>query len=137
MKKALMAAALLVAVTSASAATVSVYGVVDMGVSVSKKSAATGDNRRDLQMKSGILWERESSLWVSGDFGKVTAGRVGYLKGGVGSTALLNSYRVNPFGSQMSNFVTGFKAYTTGTSWYCNNGIVYETPGMAGMVHYF
>lgn len=176
MKKALMAAALFAVVTSASAATVSVYGVMDMGVSVSKKSGATGDNRWNLQMKSGmrnssrfglkgvedlgnnykvgfilesqfqgdsgalqtsgILWERESSLWVSGDFGKVTAGRVGYLKGVVGSTALLNSYRVNPFGSQMSNFVTGFKAYTTGTSWYCNNGIVYETPNMAGLKGY-
>lgn len=176
MKKALMAAALFAAVTSASAATVSVYGVMDMGVSVSKKSGATGDNRWNLQMKSGmrnssrfglkgvedlgnnykvgfilesqfqgdsgalqtsgILWERESSLWVSGDFGKVAAGRVGYLKGVVGSTALLNSYRVNPFGSQMSNFVTGFKAYTTGTSRYCNNGIVYETPNMAGLKGY-
>ncbi len=176
MRKTLLAAALLAAMTSASAASVSVYGVMDMGVSVSKKSGATGDNRWNLQMKSGmrnssrfglkgvedlgnnykvgfilesqfagdtgalqtsgVLWERESSLWVSGDFGKVTFGRVGYLKGVVGSTALLNSYRVNPFGSQMSNFITGFKAYTTGTSWYCNNGIVYETPDMAGLKGY-
>ena len=52
MKKALMAAALFAAVTSASATTVSVYGVMDMGVSVSKKSGATGDNRWNLQMKS-------------------------------------------------------------------------------------
>ena len=176
MKKTLIAVALSAAVASVSAADVSVYGVMDMGVSISKKSGATGDNRWNLQMKSGmrnssrfglkgkedlgnnykvgfilesqfagdtgalqssgVLWEREASLWLSGDFGKVTAGRVGYLKGVVGSTALLNSYRVNPFGSQMSNFVTGFKAYTTGTSWYCNNGIVYETPDMAGLKGY-
>ena len=31
----------------------------------------------------------------------------------------------------MSNFVTGYKAYTTGTTWSCNNGIVYETPTFA------
>lgn len=176
MRKVVVAAALLVAMTSAWATSVTVYGVMDMGLSVSKKSGASGDNRWDMQMKSGmrnssrfglkgvedlgnnykvgfilesqfqgdsgtfqtsgVLWERESSVWVSGDFGKVTAGRVGYLKGVVGSTALLNSYRVNPFGSQMSNFVTGFKAYTTGTTWSSNNGIVYETPSMAGLKGY-
>ena len=176
MKKSLVAAAIMAASASAFAANVSVYGVIDMGFSVSKKSGADGDSRWNAQMKSGMrnssrfglkgaeelgsgykvgfilesqfagdtgafqtvgtLWEREASLSLAGPFGKVTAGRVGYLKGVVGSTALLNSYRVNPFGSQMSNFVTGFKAYTTGTSWYCNNGIVYETPDLAGLKGY-
>ncbi|HBZ57531.1 MAG TPA: hypothetical protein DEO49_00050 [Sutterella sp.] len=76
----------------------------------------------------GTLWERESSLIIDTPYGKITAGRIGYLKGVVGSTALLNSYRVNPFGGVMSNYVTGFKAYTTGTTWYVNNGIVYASP---------
>ncbi len=84
----------------------------------------------------GRLWERESSLWIEGPFGKITAGHVGYLKGVVGSTALLNSYRVNPFGSQMSNFITGYKAYTTGTTWYTNNGIVWQSPTLANTTVY-
>ena len=54
MKKTLIAVALSAAVASVSAADVSVYGVMDMGVSVSKKSGATGDNRWRLQMKSGM-----------------------------------------------------------------------------------
>ena len=54
MKKTLIAVAILAAVTSVSAADVTVYGVMDMGISVSKKSGATGDNRCSLQMKSGM-----------------------------------------------------------------------------------
>lgn len=170
--KALIAAAIATSLGAAvSAAEVSVYGVIDMGMSFSKKGGDHGDNKISTAMKSGMrnssrfglkgsedlgngykvgfilesqfaaddgqlqtagrLWERESSVWLSGGFGKLTAGRVGYLKGVVGSTALLNSYRVNPFGSQMSNFVTGFKAYMTGTTWSCNNGIVYQSPTFA------
>ncbi len=77
---------------------------------------------------AGTLWERESSLSLQTPYGKITAGRVGYLKGVVGSTALLNSYRVNPFGGVTSTYVTGFKPYTTGTGWYVTNGIVYASP---------
>ena len=82
---------------------------------------------------AGKLWEREASLSVAGPFGKVTAGHLGLLKGVIGSTALMNSYRVNPFGSNTSKFSGGFKAYTTGTAWYADNAIVYSTPKMNGL----
>ena len=168
-------AALVAALTAAggaAAAEVSVYGLVDMGFSVSRKGGDEGDGRWTAQMKSGmrnssrvglkgtedlgggwrtgfilesqfaadtgalqtsgVLWERESSLWVDGPAGRLTVGRVGLLKGVVGSTAILNSYRVNPFGSQMSSFITGFKAYTTGTGWYADNGVVWRSPDFGG-----
>ena len=86
---------------------------------------------------AGRLWERESSISVAGPFGKVTAGHLGLLKGVIGSTALMNSYRVNPFGSNTSKFSGGFKAYTTGTAWYADNAIVYSTPKMNGVDLHF
>lgn len=54
MKKSLVAVAILAASASAFAANVSVYGVIDMGFSVSKKSGADGDSRWNAQMKSGM-----------------------------------------------------------------------------------
>ncbi|MDL2059925.1 porin [Mesosutterella sp. AGMB02718] len=86
---------------------------------------------------SGTLWEREASLSVAGPFGKVSAGHLGLLKGVVGSTSLMNSYRVNPFGSNLSKFAGGYKAYTTGTAWYADNAIVYSTPKMGGLDLHF
>lgn len=86
---------------------------------------------------AGRLWEREASVSVAGPFGKVTAGHLGLLKGVIGSTALMNSYRVNPFGSNTSKFSGGFKAYTTGTAWYADNAIVYSTPKMGGFDLHF
>lgn len=176
MKKTLIAAAFMAAMAGASAAEVSVYGIIDMGLSFSRQGGDNGDDKISTAMKSGMrnssrvglkgsedlgggwkagfilesqfladdgslqtsgrLWERESSVWISSPFGKVTAGRVGYLKGVVGSTALLNSYRVNPFGSLMSNFVSGYKPYTTGTTWSTNNGVVYQTPTVANTTAY-
>lgn len=108
MKKALMAAALFAAVTSASAATVSVYGVMDMGVSVSKKSGATGDNRWNLQMKSGM---RNSSR-----FG---------LKG---FEDLGNNYKVGFYGFAQQN-----QEKTSDDTVKRNRGMEFT----AGMVHYF
>ncbi len=84
----------------------------------------------------GRLWERESSLSLSGPFGKVTVGRLGYMKGVVGSTALYNSYRVNPFGGVQDKYIGGFKPYMTGTTWSVDNSIVYATPQMAGLTGY-
>ncbi len=165
MKKMLFAAAA-VAAGCASAADVTVYGNLDLGVSVThvngKTSAEMKSGMRNASrfglkgsetlsdgyvvgfvlesqfkaddgtlQNAGTLWERESSVWLSTPYGKFTAGRVGYLKGSVGSTALLNSYRVNPFGGLMSNYITGFKAYTTGTAWYITNGLVYASPKFA------
>ena len=86
---------------------------------------------------AGRLWERESSISVAGPFGKVTAGHLGLLKGVIGSTALMNSYRVNPFGSNTSKFSGGFKAFTTGTAWYADNAIVYSSPKMNGVDLHF
>lgn len=167
--------------SSALAADVSVYGVVDLGVGVARTSGSNADGSAvptttSASMNSGMrnssrfgikggetlgeykvgfilesqfkaddgtyqsagrLWERESSVSVAGPFGKVSAGHLGLLKGVIGSTALMNSYRVNPFGSNTSKFSGGFKAYTTGTAWYADNAIVYSTPKMHGVDLHF
>jgi predicted porin len=166
MKKISIAAAITLAATAASAANVTLYGIVDMGVTVQRVNGETSVQMRSGNRNSsrvglkgtedlgngykvgfilenqfsadtgklqteGTLWERESSLSLATPYGKFTFGRVGYLKGVVGSTALLNSYRVNPFGGVMSSYVTGFKPYTTGTTYTVNNGIVYGSPKIA------
>ena len=166
MKRIVIATAIALAATAATATEVTLYGIVDMGISVTHVNGKTNAEMKsgmrnssrfglkgtedlgngykigfilDSQFKAddgscqtaGTMWERESSLSLTTPYGKITAGRVGYLKGVVGSTALLNSYRVNEFGGVMSNYVTGFKAYTTGSTWYVTNGLVYASPKFA------
>lgn len=80
---------------------------------------------------TGTLWERESSLWVSGDFGKVSVGKLGKLRSPVGSTGLFTTNNVNPFGNAMSSFIGGHKTVTVGDYFPHNNSIVYATPRLA------
>lgn len=77
---------------------------------------------------ANTLWEREASVWVSGDWGKVTAGRLGKLRSPVGSTGLFTTNNVNPFGNSMSSFVGGHKTVTAGDYFPHNNSIVYASP---------
>ena len=161
---------------AAEAADVQVYGVLDMGFSLSRASgngpnAKDGDwnasmnsgmrnssrvglrGREDLgngyavsftlenQFKaddgsfqtSGTMWEREASVAVSGPFGKLTMGRLGVLKGPVGTTALGTTNNVDPFGNSMHSFVAGHKTMTSGNYFPVNNAVVYATPNLAGL----
>ena len=82
---------------------------------------------------ANTLWERESSLWMSGDWGKVTVGRLGKLRSPVGSTGLFTTNNVNPFGNAMSSFVGGHKTVTVGDYFPHNNSIVYAAPKIQGL----
>ena len=52
----------------------------------------------DGTLQDSSFWARESSLWVSGRYGRVTVGKVGQLKSPVGSTALAGT-AMYPFGT--------------------------------------
>ncbi len=78
------------------------------------------------------FFARESSVAVSGPFGKLTFGKVGKLRSPVGTTALASTI-TNPFGSQMSNFVGGTKSVTSGDYLTINNAVTYMSPSMAGL----
>lgn len=165
---------------AAQAADVQVYGVVDMGLSLSRASG-NGPNAKDgdwsASMNSGMrnssrvglrgkeelgngyavsfvlenqfkaddgafqtagtMWEREASVAVSGPFGKLTMGRLGVLKGPVGSTALGTTNNVDPFGNSMHSFVAGHKTMTSGNYFPVNNSVVYATPNFAGLELFF
>lgn len=161
---------------AAQSADVQVYGVFDMGMSLSRASgdgpnAKDGDwnasmnsgmrnssrvglrGKEDLgkgytvsftlenQFKaddgsfqtSGTMWEREASVALAGPFGKFTFGRLGVLKGPVGTTALGTTNNVDPFGNSMHSFVAGHKTMTSGNYFPVNNSVVYATPNMAGL----
>lgn len=81
MKESLVAATLLAASAFAFAANVSVYGVIDMDFSVSKKIGVDGDSRWNAQMKSGM--RNSSRFGLKGveelDSGKAKLGG-GFLK---------------------------------------------------------
>ena len=140
------ASAAFVSAPALAAPSVTLYGLVDMGLSVSRSSgdaSNANDGKALFQLKSGqrngsrfglkgvedlgsgnkvgfiledqfkaddgtlqdsSFWARESSLWVSGRYGRVTVGKVGQLKSPVGSTALAGT-AMYPFGTLMSNFI--------------------------------
>ncbi len=81
---------------------------------------------------SSSFFARESSIAVSGPFGKLTLGKVGKLRSPVGTTALASTV-TNPFGSAMSNFVAGTKTVTSGDYLTVNNAVTYASPDMAGL----
>ena len=84
---------------------------------------------------SSSFFARESSVALSGPFGKLTLGKVGKLRSPVGTTALASTI-TNPFGSAMSDFVGGTKSVTSGDYLTINNAVTYASPDMAGLKLY-
>jgi predicted porin len=167
------ASAAFVSAPALAAPSVTLYGLVDMGLSVSRSSgdaSNANDGKALFQLKSGqrngsrfglkgvedlgsgnkvgfiledqfkaddgtlqdsSFWARESSLWVSGRYGRVTVGKVGQLKSPVGSTALAGT-AMYPFGTLMSNFIGGLKYITTGNYLTVDNSVTYVSPNYRG-----
>ncbi|MDD7441106.1 MAG: porin [Sutterellaceae bacterium] len=86
----------------------------------------------DGTLQDSSFWARESTVWVSGGFGRVWLGKTGQLKSPVGSTALAGTI-MYPFGTLMGNFVGGLKYITAGNYLTVNNSITYRTPDWNGL----
>lgn len=84
--------------------------------------------------ESGVMFNRESSLFLQGDFGKVAFGRIGSLNNGQSSWAkvgMISAFGTSDWGgysAQIGNIMS------TAAQW--DNMVAYETPDFAGFKVY-
>ena len=83
--------------------------------------------------EKGVMFDRESSLFVEGGFGKIAFGRMGAINQGTSSWALAGN--LSAFGTSYNDYVaqTGNFISTAGI-W--DNMISYKTPTFAGFTVY-
>lgn len=86
-------------------------------------------NSDDGSLKDGLLFRRETSLFLQGGFGKLALGRMGSINGGTSSWGKHGV--LSAFGTSWGGYVA--QADTVfGNSGLWNNMIAYETPSFGG-----
>ena len=82
---------------------------------------------------SGVMFNRESSLFIEGGFGKLAFGRIGSVNNGQSSWALAG--RLSAFGTSFSNLsAQAGNIFSMAEQW--DNMIAYATPSFAGFKVY-
>ena len=81
----------------------------------------------------GTMFNRESSLFLEGGFGKVAFGRIGALNNGQSSWALVG--RLSPFGTSFGDY-TAQASNIFSLAGQFDNMIAYQTPDFAGFKVY-
>ena len=83
--------------------------------------------------ESGVMFNRESSIFLQGGFGKIAFGRMGALNNGQSSWAKIGM--INAFGTSYGEYTArADRVLTTAAQW--DNMIAYETPDFAGFKVY-
>ena len=81
----------------------------------------------------GVMFNRESSLFLQGGFGKLALGRMGALNNGQSSWALIG--RLSPFGTSYGDYTAqASNIFSLSRQW--DNMIAYQTPDFAGFKVY-
>ena len=78
---------------------------------------------------TGVMFNRESSLFLQGNFGKIALGRMGALNSGQSSWSKIGM--INAFGTSYGDFTAqASNLFSLAGQW--DNMIAYETPDFAG-----
>lgn len=78
---------------------------------------------------TGVMFNRESSLFLQGNFGKIALGRMGALNSGQSSWSKVGM--INAFGTSYADFTAqASNVFSLAGQW--DNMIAYETPDFAG-----
>ena len=89
----------------------------------------TGDLSQD-----GKIFGRESIVYLEGDFGHISMGRVGALSSGVGSYNVV--YGFSPWGTGWGDYANPKGQFNLGDRDRLDNTITYRTPDFAGVKVY-
>ena len=108
-------------------------GVEDLGNGLKVGFILEDGFKADTGVQGDQMFDRESSLFIEGGFGKIAFGRMGALNQGSSSWALANHLSAfgtsfGPFAAQAGNFIS------TAGKW--DNMISYRTPTFAGFTVY-
>ena len=104
-------------------------GTEDLGNGLTVGFILEDGIKSDTGVDDDVLFNRESSLFLQGGFGKVAFGRIGSFNGGVSSWAKYGVISV--FGTSWSDYSAQAGTWAMGAGMW-NNMIAYETPNFAG-----
>ena len=104
-------------------------GTEDLGNGLTVGFILEDGIKSDTGVDDDVLFNRESSLFIQGGFGKLAMGRIGSINGGVsswGKYGVISAFGTSwgKFSAQAGNWAVG------GGMW--DNMIAYETPDFAG-----
>lgn len=83
--------------------------------------------------EKGVMFDRESSLFIEGGFGKLAFGRMGSINQGTSSWALAGN--LSAFGTSFNDYVAQTSNFVS-TAGIWDNMISYKTPTFAGFTVY-
>ncbi len=104
-------------------------GTEDLGNGLTVGFILEDGIKSDTGVDDDVLFNRESSLFLQGGFGKVAFGRIGSFNGGVSSWAKYGVMSV--FGTSWGDYSAQAGTWAMGAGMW-NNMIAYETPSFAG-----
>lgn len=104
-------------------------GTEDLGNGLTVGFILEDGIKSDTGVDDDVLFNRESSLFLQGGFGKVAFGRIGSFNGGVSSWAKYGVMSV--FGTSWGDYSAQAGTWAMGAGMW-NNMIAYETPDFAG-----
>lgn len=106
-----------------------IKGTEDLGNGLTVGFILENGIKSDTGVDDDVMFNRESSLFLQGGFGKVAFGRIGSFNGGVSSWAKYGVMSV--FGTSWGDYSAQAGTWAMGAGMW-NNMIAYETPSFAG-----
>ena len=106
-----------------------IKGTEDLGNGLTVGFILENGIKSDTGVDDDVMFNRESSLFVQGGFGKVAFGRIGSFNGGGSSWAKYGVMSV--FGTSWGDYSAQAGTWAMGAGMW-NNMIAYETPSFAG-----
>ncbi len=110
-----------------------IKGTEDLGNGLTVGFILENGIKSDTGVDDGVMFNRESSIFLQGGFGKIAFGRMGALNNGQSSWAKIGM--INAFGTSYGEYTArADRVLTTAAQW--DNMIAYETPDFAGFKVY-
>ena len=110
-----------------------IKGTEDLGNGLTVGFILEDGIKSDTGVDDGVMFNRESSIFLQGGFGKIAFGRMGALNNGQSSWSKIGM--INAFGTSYGEYTARVdRVLTTAAQW--DNMIAYETPDFAGFKVY-
>ena len=110
-----------------------IKGTEDLGNGLTVGFILENGIKSDTGVDDGVMFNRESSIFLQGGFGKIAFGRMGALNNGQSSWSKIGM--INAFGTSYGEYTArADRVLTTAAQW--DNMIAYETPDFAGFKVY-
>ncbi len=108
-------------------------GTEDLGNGLTVGFILENGIESDTGVDKGVFFDRESSLFLQGSFGKVAFGRIGSINNGVSSWAKYGM--ISAFGTSFTDCAAQAGTFAMGAGMW-DNMVAYQTPTFAGFTAY-